>query len=105
MSKYQNSMRDRAGKLLLLVGIAIAVQITYTLVVQPRAAAWIQTQHELVATHPGYRPERSFFVIIKDREQQTTIIIATWAALLAFMQFGETRRQRKLLEADLLHLP
>ena len=105
MNKYQNYMRDRAGKLALLVGIAIAVQITYSLVVQPRAQAWIETQRALVAAHPGYRPERSFFVIIKDREQQTTIIIALWAAVLSFMQFAETRRQRKLLEADLLRLP
>jgi biopolymer transport protein ExbB/TolQ len=89
----------------MLIGIAILVQLAYSMVVLPRAEAWRAAQLELARTQPGYKPERSFFVIIKDREQQVTIIIAAWAAILAFMQFGETRRQRKLLEADLLRLP
>jgi biopolymer transport protein ExbB/TolQ len=102
----QNYMRDRAGKFALLVGIAIIVQLAYSIIVQPRAAAWQEAQHELVRTQPGYKPTgRSFFVIIKDREQQATIILATWAALLGFLQFGDVRRQRRLLEADLLRLP
>lgn len=105
MAGQQNYMRDRAGKLALLVGIAIAVQLAYSLVVLPRADAWTAAQRELVASTPGYRPERSFFVIIKDNEQKATIIIAAWATLLSFMQFGYTRQQRKLLDADLLRLP
>ena len=106
MTGQQSYMRDRAGKIGLLIGIAIAVQLAYSLFVLPRAEAWETAQRELVETQPGYKPSgRSFFVIIKDREQQATLILATWAALLGFMQFGATRRQRKLLDADLLRLP
>ena len=105
MTDTQNYMKDRARKFAMLIGIAIMVQLAYSMVVLPRAEAWRAAQLELARTQPGYKPERSFFVIIKDREQQVTIIIAAWAAILAFMQFGETRRQRKLLEADLLRLP
>ena len=105
MTGNQNYMRDRAAKFALLIGIAISVQLAYSLVVQPRAAAWTETQRALVESQPGYVPSRSFFVIIKDREQQATIIIAAWAAVLAFLQFGDVRRQRRLLEADLLRLP
>jgi len=101
----QHYMRDRAGKLGLLVGIAIFVHLSYQMVVLPRAEAWSAAQLELVRKQPGYRPERSLFVIIKDREQKVTIIIAAWAAVLSFIQFAQTRRQRRLLEADLLRLP
>ena len=101
----QHYMRDRAAKLGLLVGIAIVIHLAYNLIVIPRAAAWTAAQIELVRTTPGYHPERSFFVIIAGREQQVTIIIATWAAILSFLQFGAARRQRRLLEADLLRLP
>ena len=105
MTNSQNYLRDRGAKLALLVGVAVVVQLLYSMVVLPRAEAWIETQRALVASTPGYHPERSFFVIIKDNEQKATIILAIWAAMLSFMQFAETRKQRKLLEADLLRLP
>ena len=105
MAGTQHYMRDRAGKLGLLVGIAITIHLAYNMIVIPRAAAWTAAQIELVRKTPGYRPERSFFVIIAGREQQVTIVIAAWAAILSFLQFAETRRQRRLLEADLLRLP
>src|SRR5262245_3624823 len=105
MVATQAYMRDRAGKLALLVGIAIFVHIAYQLIVLPRAEAWEAAQLQLVRTQPGYKPTRSFFSIIKDGEQKVTIIIAAWAAMLSFMQFAQTRDQRRLLEADLLRLP
>jgi biopolymer transport protein ExbB/TolQ len=105
MIATQAYMRDRAGKLALLVGIAIVTHLAYQMVVLPRAAAWETAQLELVRSQPGYKPQRSFFSIIKDNEQKVTIIIAAWAAILAFMQFADTRKQRRLLEADLLRLP
>ena len=66
----QHYMRDRAGKLGLLVGIAIFVHLSYQMVVLPRAEAWSAAQLELVRKQPGYRPERSLFVIIKDRDRR-----------------------------------
>lgn len=105
MTVTQNYMRDRGMKFAMLIGIAVLVHILYSTVVIPRAEAWRETQLELVRTQPGYKPQRSFFVIIQDREQQVTIVIAAWAAILSFMQFAETRKQRRLLEADLLRLP
>ncbi len=105
MVASQAYMRDRLGKLALLVGIAIVIHILYQIIVIPQSEAWMAAQIELVRKTPTYRPERSFFTIIKDREQQVTIIIALWAAVLSFIQFADTRRQRRLLEADLLRLP
>jgi biopolymer transport protein ExbB/TolQ len=105
MAASQAYMKDRAGKLALLVGIAIITHLLYQLIVIPRADAWKEAQLELVRKTPGYHPERSFFVIIAGDEQKATIIIAVWAAFLSFMQFGDTRKQRRLLEADLLRLP
>ena len=62
MVDTQHYMRDRAGKLAILVGIAIFVHLMYQMVVIPRAAAWTATQLELVHKNPGYRPERALVV-------------------------------------------
>ena len=90
MVSTQNYMRDRAGKFALLVGIAIVIHLLYQMIVIPQAEAWTATQVELVRKNPGYRPTRSFFTIIKEREPQVTIIISLWAAVTI-------RQQRTLI--------
>lgn len=105
MVSSQSYMRDRAAKFALLVGIAIVIHLLYQIIVIPQAEAWTAAQIELVRKNPGYHPERSFFTIIREREPQVTIIISLWAAVLSLIQFADTRKQRRLLEADLLRLP
>ena len=101
----ENYLRDRASKLGLLFVIFVIVHTVYTLVVRPQAAAWLVEQKVISQQQPGYQPGRSLFVIIKDYEQETTIILAIWALLLAGMRSAEINRQRKLLSSDLMRLP
>jgi biopolymer transport protein ExbB/TolQ len=105
MAVYQNYLRDRASKLGILVVLAVVVQILYTVVVRPGAEAWTAQQTEIAKVTPGYKPERSLYVIIAGEEQEATIIIAFWALILSAIRFGELRSQRKLLSADLMNLP
>jgi biopolymer transport protein ExbB/TolQ len=105
MAVYQNYLRDRASKLGILVVLAIGIQIFYTVVVHPGAEAWTARQTEIAKTTPGYKPERSLYVIIAGEEQEATIIIAFWALALSVIRFAELRSQRKLLSADLMNLP
>jgi biopolymer transport protein ExbB/TolQ len=104
MAVYQNYVRDRAAKLLILAAIALVTHTFYTIVVRPYAQAWVAEQQAYVAANPGAQPERSLFVIIRDAEQETTIIIAIWALMLAGMRFHELRQQRRLLDADLMRM-
>lgn len=105
MAVYQNYLRDRTSKLLILFAIILVVHTYYTLVVRPSAEAWVIEQKEYVRTHPGAHPERSIYVIIQDREQEATIILAIWALILAGMRWRELSKQRRLLSADLMNLP
>jgi biopolymer transport protein ExbB/TolQ len=102
---YDHYMRDRSAKLGLLFVIFVIVHTFYTLVVRPEAQAWMAEQKALATQRPDYQPGRSLYVIIKDQEQEATIILAIWAMLLAAHRSVEIRRQRQLLSSDLMRLP
>src|SRR5512134_1595721 len=102
MAVYQNYLRDRVSKLGVLVVIAVVVQLIYAGYVRPTAEQWIEEQRAIAAQQPGYTPARSIWVIIRDPEQQATIVITIWAMLLAVMRFRELKAQRELLGAGYL---
>ncbi|HEY7671133.1 MAG TPA: MotA/TolQ/ExbB proton channel family protein [Gammaproteobacteria bacterium] len=104
MAVYHNYLWDRGAKLFMLAAIALVAHIVWTLEIRPKAEAWVTEQRAFVAANPGARPERSLYVIIRDPEQEATIIISIWAFLLAVMRFYELRQQRGLLDADLMRM-
>jgi biopolymer transport protein ExbB/TolQ len=104
MAVYQNYVRDRGAKLLILAALALITHTIYTIIVRPYAEAWIADQRAFIAANPGTAPERSLLVIIRDPEQEAIIILSIWAVILAAMRFRELRQQRKLLEADLMRM-
>ena len=104
MAVYQNYLRDRGSKLMILAALALITHTFYTIVVRPYAEAWLTEQRAYVAANPGARPERSLYVIIRDPEQEATIIIAMWALILAGMRFYELKQQRQLLDDDLMRM-
>ena len=102
MAVYQNYLRDRGGKLLILAIIALITQVIFTAYVRPAGEKWRAEQRALAERTPGYRPQRTLIVIIQDPEQEATIIVATWAMLLAFLRFRELKEQRALLSVGLM---
>jgi biopolymer transport protein ExbB/TolQ len=102
MAVYQNYLRDRVSKLVVLVIITVIVQMIYAGFVRPTAERWLEEQRAIAASTPGYTPARSLWVIIQDPEQQATIIISIWAMILAVMRFRELKAQRELLGAGYL---
>jgi len=102
-TQTQTYVRDRVGKLVVLVVIAVVVQIFYTAYVRPTAEEWLAEQRAIAATTPGYTPARSLWVIIQDPEQEMTIIVSIWAMILTFLRFREIKAQRDLLAAGYLN--
>jgi biopolymer transport protein ExbB/TolQ len=97
MAVYQNYLRDRASKLVILVVIALIIQVLFAAFVRPRAEEWREEQRQIAASTPGYSPERSLWVIIQDPEQEATIIVSIWAIILSVLRFRELKAQRALL--------
>ncbi len=104
MAVYQNYLRDRASKLAILVVIALVIQLVFAAFVRPTAEEWRAEQRAIAERTPGYVPQRSIWVIIKDPEQEATIIIAIWSLILSTMRFRELRQQRELLGAGYMKL-
>lgn len=100
-TKYRSDRLINFGMLVLIV---VAVQVFYVLVVHPRADAWLATERAAMAADPNHKPQRSFFVIIKDPEQESAIILALWALALATRKSLMLRTQRRQLGAQLIRL-
>jgi biopolymer transport protein ExbB/TolQ len=98
----QNYVRDRIEKIGVLIVITVVIQLIYASYVRPTAERWVEEQRQIAATNPGYVPGRSFWVTIRDPEQQATIVVSIWALILSGMRFRELRAQRRLLEAGYL---
>lgn len=98
-------IRDRVVTFALLVLIAVLVHVFYTFYIRPVAAGWQEAQLAAVAADPDYKPRRSVWVIMKDPEQESCIILGIWALVLAFRKYRALGRHREQLDAGLLKVP
>jgi biopolymer transport protein ExbB/TolQ len=83
----------------------IIVHAVYVTLVRPAATAHQQQQVELIKADPAYITEDSFFVVIKDYEQETCFILMFWAFSILGYKAIDGWRQQKMLDRDLLQLP
>lgn len=83
----------------------ILVHSIYVTLVRPQADAFLEQEAAKVLANSDYTPERSFFVVIKDYEQETCFVLMLWAFAILGYKGREAYRQQKLLEQDLLQLP
>jgi biopolymer transport protein ExbB/TolQ len=83
----------------------ILVHSIYVTLVRPQAKAFIEQETVNVQADPQYLPKRSFYVVIKDFEQESCFVLMLWAFALLGYKGRDAYRQQKLLEEDLLQLP
>ena len=81
----------------------IIIHSIWTLIIRPRAAAVLSQRVEVVnsqnTTHRVLQL-RSVYVILKDYEQETCVILCMWSLLLLVRQAHDTRMARTLLDRD-----
>ncbi|MGH8495568.1 MAG: MotA/TolQ/ExbB proton channel family protein [Gammaproteobacteria bacterium] len=85
-----------------LIVATIIVHAIYVSVIRPRAEVILQQQAAEAQTEENYVAERSFYVIVKDYEQESEIILMLWALAIISYKFAATTRERKLFEQDLI---
>jgi biopolymer transport protein ExbB/TolQ len=106
MAAMQDQYRkERLWVMGLLLVIAVVVQVVYTLHVRPKAEGWLESERAAVAANPDYKARQSIWVIIKDAEQESVIILAIWGLCMAFMTARGVTRHRRQLEKGLLKVP
>lgn len=83
----------------------IVVHALYVAWVRPNAEEILAEQMARMQSEPEYVQERSFFVIVRDFEQETCFVLMLWA--LAIMAYKGVRlvREHRLLDVELVPLP
>jgi len=93
---------DLVYQLATLVVSFLIVHVPYTLEVRPRARAVLEAQARQMRENPEFVQERSWWVIIKDPEQEWEFILCLWALFIMGAKWRTSTRERSLLESDLV---
>ncbi|MFO1425985.1 MAG: MotA/TolQ/ExbB proton channel family protein [Steroidobacteraceae bacterium] len=91
-----------------VVALAIAVVVIHSLFVlhvRPMAAAIQLHDRQMMQKDPNYVSERSIYILVKDYEQESEIILMIWALAILGYKAIVQKREREPLEAGLLKLP
>jgi biopolymer transport protein ExbB/TolQ len=88
-----------------LVVATILIQAIWAAWVRPNAQAVLAVQAESMRKDPNYVPDRSMFVIMKDWEQESCVILMLWALAMIGFKTRTTRREQELLDADPVRVP
>jgi biopolymer transport protein ExbB/TolQ len=83
----------------------IIVHALYVTLIRPNADTFLQQESAIMQADPEYVPQRSFFVVIKDYEQETCFVLMLWALAILGYKGLLAWRQQRLLDNDLLQLP
>tara|TARA_B110000858_G_scaffold198464_1_gene265354 strand:+ start:23012 stop:23827 length:816 start_codon:yes stop_codon:yes gene_type:complete len=87
-----------------LIIAVIVVHAAYVAVIRPSADLIQQQQSVLQETDPDFVPERSIYIILRDFEQETCIILLLWALSMIGMKTQQTLKERALLERTLINI-
>jgi biopolymer transport protein ExbB/TolQ len=88
-----------------LLAIVVLVHAFYTAVVRPQARVLLAEQAIALAADPNFVPDRSWWVITKDPEQEICFILGLWAVFVMIYRGNGALRARRHLVHDYLHLP
>ena len=88
-----------------LLSAFILVHALYVTFIRPQASAFLEQEAAYMKADQEYVQQRSFFVVIKDYEQESCFILMLWAFAILGFKGRSTYSQQKLLQQDLLRLP
>ncbi|GMQ89517.1 MAG: hypothetical protein BMS9Abin09_1013 [Gammaproteobacteria bacterium] len=83
----------------------ILVHALYVTLIRPQADIFLQQQAQEMQDNPDYVQKRSFYVVVKDYEQESCFVLMLWALAILVYKGRAAYLQQKLLERDLVGLP
>jgi len=100
----QGLLTEVIYQVIALVIAVIVVHMMYVAVVRPNAELIEAQNAQLVAQDETFVPDRSVYLIMKDLEQETCVILMLWALAIIGMKTIQTARERSMLERQLIQL-
>ena len=102
--KQQGIVSDFVYQVFALIISVIIVHAVYVAVIRPNAEAIMAQQAVMQEADPDYIQERSLYVVMRDYEQETCIILMLWALSIIGLKIWRNRKENQLLERSLLNL-
>jgi len=100
----QNYLSEIIYQVFALIICVIVVHTVYVAVVLPNAAFILEQQAAMQAADSSYVAPRSLYVILRDMEQETCIILMFWALAIIGMKTRRVLQERSLLDRELLQV-
>lgn len=94
--------REFVFQLFALVISVILVHAVYVTVVWPNAEAVLAEQREMMKSDPDYVAETSFYVVVKDYEQESCFVLMLWCLAIIAYKGREAVEERRLLGQSLV---
>jgi biopolymer transport protein ExbB/TolQ len=91
--------------LAMLIFTIVTVHATYVALIRPQGEAITQTELARMKVDRTYVPKRSFYLVIKDFEQELEIIHFVWAMLIIGYKAWLVRRERIFLNREFVSVP
>jgi len=88
-----------------LILTILTIHAAYVAWIRPQGQAIVAAEQAKLRADTNYTPQRSFYLVIKDYEQEGEIMHFVWAMLIIGFKAVLVRRERKYLERDLIHVP
>ncbi len=85
-----------------LIVALIIVHAFYVTLVRPNANAILEQQLAMEAAGQAYVAERSFYIVVKDYEQEACFVLMFWAVAIMGLKAHRTINERKLFNSKLL---
>ena len=83
----------------------ILVHALYVTLIRPQTDIFLQQEAINMQDNPDYVQQRSFYVVVKDYEQETCFVLMLWALAILTYKGRAVYLQQRMLERDLLGLP
>ena len=97
-------LSDALYQLGALILAVIVVHAVYVAVIRPNAELIQEQQNIAQQTDENFVPERSIYIILRDFEQETCIILLLWAMAIIGMKTQQTLRERTILDRTLVQV-
>jgi biopolymer transport protein ExbB/TolQ len=88
-----------------LIFTIVTVHATYVALIRPQGEAITQAELQRMKEDRTYVPKRSFYLVIKDFEQELEIIHFMWAMLIIGYKAWLIRRERNFLDREFISVP
>lgn len=94
--------REFVFQLFSLLIAVILVHTVYVTVIWPNAEVVIREQREMMKQDPDYIAERSWYVVLKDYEQEACFVLGLWALAIMGYKARQAARERAVFDRALV---